>query len=202
MAFWAHVGGFVAGALLISVFKDPRAGAQAPRAGPLCLTGGPAALARPPHAGAHGLGRFIDHTLLKPEATPRPDRSPVRRSTAATESRPCASTAPGREVCATRLAGSDVAVAVVAGFSARCHGHGGQGRGDQAGRRRPGPRDRHGPRRWARPRPATGARSRRTSAGGRGCRTSRGQGHPGDRALEPARSWRPAKRRSRAGRAS
>ena len=101
VAFWAHAGGFVAGAVLILVFKDPSwwpgtgAGAamsegwprrrRAVRRGPGVLIDEARGVVErwtampqgrldgvppwPASAGEEpGIGRFIQHTLLKPEA--------------------------------------------------------------------------------------------------------------------------------------
>lgn len=67
------------------------------------------------HAGTHGLGRFIDHTLLKPEASR--DQILVLCDEAVRYGvKAVCVNGVWAETCARRLAGSDVALAVVAGF--------------------------------------------------------------------------------------
>ncbi len=67
------------------------------------------------HAGTHGLGRFIDHTLLKPEASRAQILALCDEGVRYGVKALCVNGV-WAETCATRLAGSDVALAVVAGF--------------------------------------------------------------------------------------
>jgi deoxyribose-phosphate aldolase len=66
-------------------------------------------------AGARGLGRFIDHTLLKPEATRDQILALCEEGRRYGVRAVCVNGA-WAELCAERLAGSEVALAVVAGF--------------------------------------------------------------------------------------
>jgi deoxyribose-phosphate aldolase len=66
-------------------------------------------------AGVHGLGRFIDHTLLKPEATRAQILALCDEGLRYGVKAVCVNGA-WTELCAERLIGSDVALAVVAGF--------------------------------------------------------------------------------------
>jgi deoxyribose-phosphate aldolase len=67
------------------------------------------------HAGVRGLGRFLDHTLLKPEATQAQIEALCEEGRRYGVRAVCVNGA-WTEVCADRLAGSGVVVAVVAGF--------------------------------------------------------------------------------------
>jgi deoxyribose-phosphate aldolase len=68
-----------------------------------------------PHAGTHGLARFIDHTLLKPEAT-RAQVLALCEEALRYEVRAVCVNGAWAEACADRLAGRGVALAVVVGF--------------------------------------------------------------------------------------
>jgi deoxyribose-phosphate aldolase len=67
------------------------------------------------HAGARGLGRFIDHTLLKPEATRAQILALCDEGTRFGVKAVCVNGS-WAEACAGRLAGSQTALAVVVGF--------------------------------------------------------------------------------------
>jgi deoxyribose-phosphate aldolase len=67
------------------------------------------------YAGVAGLGPFLDHTLLKPEATQAQIEALCDEGRRFGVKAVCVNGA-WTEVCAERLAGSGVAVAVVAGF--------------------------------------------------------------------------------------
>jgi deoxyribose-phosphate aldolase len=67
------------------------------------------------HAGARGIGGFLDHTLLKPEATQTQIEALCDEGRRYAVKAVCVNGA-WTDVCADRLAGSGVAVAVVAGF--------------------------------------------------------------------------------------
>ena len=66
-------------------------------------------------AGARGLGPFIDHTLLKPEATRDQILALCDEGRTYGVKAVCVNGA-WAELCTERLAGSGVALAVVAGF--------------------------------------------------------------------------------------
>ncbi len=68
-----------------------------------------------PEAGARGIGRFLDHTLLRPEATRDQILALCDEGRRYGVKAVCVNGA-WAEVCAERLAGSGVALAVVAGF--------------------------------------------------------------------------------------
>jgi deoxyribose-phosphate aldolase len=67
------------------------------------------------HAGARGLGGLLDHTLLKPEATQAQIEALCDEGRRFAVKAVCVNGA-WTELCADRLAGSGVIVAVVAGF--------------------------------------------------------------------------------------
>ena len=103
VAFWAHVGGFVAGAVLIPRYSGTRSCAEAPRPRPSMPEAGlPPWLAA--HAGTHGLGRFIDHTLLKPEASRAQILALCDEGVRYGVKALCVNGVWLRETCATRLA--------------------------------------------------------------------------------------------------
>ena len=139
VAFWAHAGGFLAGALLIQFFRDPvlvakhRALARmtVARMSPhpveerarSILSRTPAAPAYtgvPPWLGRdagsiRGIGRYVDHTLLKPEAT-REQVLKLCDEAARFGVKAVCVNGCWVETCVTRFRGSGVLVATVVGF--------------------------------------------------------------------------------------